>query len=196
MSVTAVPLQPVKRRYLAWLWIAIIVLVAGAFLLARQGDFYRATPSGLKYHVFSNGAGEKPNDNDVAWVMYVGRLPSGEVFQRTDQPAPLPVAAADVAHGKDGVIPGMSEALKMMNKGARYQFLIPANLAYGASPPPGAPIPPNSPLIFDIQVLAVMSREDAQRLMMQQMMQQGGGGPGGPGGAPGGQGEQGAPATR
>ena len=40
MTVTAVPLQPVKRSYLTWLWIGIIVLIAGAFVLARQGDDY------------------------------------------------------------------------------------------------------------------------------------------------------------
>ena len=42
------------------------------------------------------------------------------------------------------VIPGFAEALQKMQKGGRYQIHIPAELAYGASPPPGSPIPPNA----------------------------------------------------
>lgn len=193
MSVTAVPLQPVKRSYLVWLWLAIAALVAGAFLLARQGDFYRATPSGLKYHVFTAGAAERPSDSDVAVINYVGRLPSGDVFDRSQQPTPMPVAASDPARGREGVIPGFSEALKMMGKGSRYRFVIPAHLAYGAKSPPG--IPANSPLTFDVEMLTFVSQEQYQRIMMQQQMMQGMGGPGGPGGpgAPG-DGPGGAPA--
>jgi len=194
MTVTAVPLQPVKRSYLVYLWIGIVVLVAAAFLLARQGDFYKTTASGLKYHVIATGTGDKPTDNDIALVMYEGRLPSGETFDKSQQPTPMPVAAADPKKGRDGVVPGFSEALKMMNKGAKYRFVIPAKLAYGAEekrdPTGKVVIPANSPLIFDVEMLGSMPADQFRMLMQQQQMMGGGGagGPGGPGGpgAPGG----------
>jgi len=184
MTVTAVPLQPVKRSYLVYLWIGIVVLVAAAFLLARQGDFYHTTASGLKYHVIATGTGDKPTDNDIALVMYEGRLLSGETFDRSQQPMPMPVAAADPKKGRDGVVPGFSEALKMMNKGAKYRFVIPARLAYGAEekrdPTGKVVIPANSPLVFDVEMLGSMPA-DQFRMLMQQQQMMGGGAPGGPG---------------
>ncbi|HEX7695063.1 MAG TPA: FKBP-type peptidyl-prolyl cis-trans isomerase N-terminal domain-containing protein, partial [Sphingomonas sp.] len=80
MSVTAVPLQPVKRSYIWSIWIAIVVAVAAAFLLARQGDDFltrnaRApgvvtTASGLQYKVLTPGKGAHPTDADVALINY------------------------------------------------------------------------------------------------------------------------------
>ncbi|MGN6817509.1 MAG: FKBP-type peptidyl-prolyl cis-trans isomerase [Sphingomonas sp.] len=192
MSVTAVPLQPVKRSYIWLLWIGIAVAVIAAFLLARQGDFYRTTASGLKYHEISAGTGEHPSDSDMALVMYEGTLPDGTVFDRSQQPTPMPVAAADPARGKEGVVSGFSEALKLMRKGAHYKFLIPANLAYGEKGQ--GPIKPNTPLTFDVQLLGFIPQAQYQQMMMQQMMNsQGGlGGQGAPGAAPDG---AGAPST-
>jgi FKBP-type peptidyl-prolyl cis-trans isomerase FkpA len=186
MSVTAVPLQPVKRSYIAWIWVGIAVAFAAAFLLARQGDFYTTTASGLRYHVLAAGTGPHPTDNDVALVMYEGRLPSGALFDRSDKPVPMPVK---------GVVPGFSEALKMMGKGGKYRFYLPAKLAYGSEEKRdeggNVVIPANSPLIFDIQLLGSMPMQQYQQFMMQQQMMSGGGaggpgGPGGPGGALGG----------
>ena len=48
-----------------------------------------------------------------------------------------------------------------MQKGGRYKIRIPAAQAYGANPPPGSPIPPNSDLLFDIKVLEVVKNAAA-----------------------------------
>ena len=194
MTVTAVPLRPVKRSYLAWLWISIAVLVAAAFLLARQGDDFWTkslrhsgivtTPSGLRYKVLTPGTGPHPTNTDVALIGYEGRLRNGRTFDKQKQ-APMPVA---------GVVPGFSEALKLMNQGARIRVWIPSKLGYGAEDQRdrqgNVVIPGNSPLVFDIDMMAFISQQQYQQFMVQQQMM-GGGGPGGaPGGVPG---EQGPP---
>ena len=80
----------------------------------------------------------------------------------------------------------MQERMQQMQEGGEYTLYIPAELGYGAEPPQGAPIPPNADLIFDIEVVDIMSNETYERNMViiQQMMA-GPGGPGGPGGPDG-----------
>ena len=189
MSVTAVPLQPVKRSYIWSIWIAIVVAVAAAFLLARQGDDFltrnaRApgvvtTASGLQYKVLTPGKGAHPTDADVALINYEGKLLDGKTFDKSQQPTPMPIK---------GVVPGFSEALKLMSKGAKYQVWIPAKLGYGDK---GAgPIPANSTLVFDIELVDFLPQSVIEQYQRQMQMMNGGGaggmgGPGGPGGAGG-----------
>jgi hypothetical protein len=171
------------------LWIGIIVLVAGAFLLARQGDDYwaksqrgwfgtdsaiKTTASGLQYKILTPGSGPHPTDSDVALINYEGKLRSGVTFDKSQQPTPMPVAK---------VVPGFSEGLKLMNKGAKFRFWLPAKLAYGEKG--GGPIPPNAQLAFDVELIEFLP----QAVLDQYQQQMGGmgGAPGGPpGGAPGG----------
>lgn len=184
MSVTAVPIQPVKRSYIWLLWIGIAVAVIAAFLLARQGDDFltrnaRApgvitTASGLEYKVLTPGKGPHPTDSDVALINYEGKLLDGKTFDKSQQPTPMPVR---------GVVPGFSEALKLMQKDGKYRVWIPAKLAYGEKGT--GPIPANSTLVFDIDLIAFLP----QTVIDQYQRQMGGmGGPGGPGGAPDGAG--------
>lgn len=193
MSVTAVPLQPVKRSYIVWICVGIAIAVAAAFLLARQGDDFWATsqrdwslqttPSGLKYEILkkANG-GSRPTDSDVALVGYEGRLRNGKTFDKAPQ-VPMPVK---------GVVPGFSEALKLMHKGDKIRVWIPAQLGYGAEEKKdqqgNVVIPANSPLVFDVELIDFISEAQYQQMMMQQQMMNGGGMPGGAGGAPGGPG--------
>ena len=181
-TVTAVPLLPVKRSYLVYLWIGIALLVISAFALARQGDDPLArnarakgvvtTPSGLQYKVLEKGTGTaKPTDTDVALVEYEGKLLNGTTFDKSQQPTPMPVA---------GVVPGFSEALKLMPKGSKYRVWIKPSLGYGDKAT--GPIPANSALVFDIKLLDFLP----ESVVRQMQAQQAGGMPGGmPGGAPG-----------
>jgi FKBP-type peptidyl-prolyl cis-trans isomerase len=153
-SITAVPLRPVKRGYLVWLWLGLALSLISAYALARQGEpaLLResgsggvvTTASGLKYKVLEAGqpGGPKPTPADVALVMYEGRLVDGTTFDKSQQPTPMPVA---------GVVPGFSEALQLMSKGGKYRIWLPPQLGYGEK---GAgPIPPNSTLVFDLQLI-------------------------------------------
>ena len=71
-----------------------------------------------------------------------------------------------------------------MQKGGKYNLFIPADKAYGAEPPPGAPIPPNADLEFEIEVVEIMSKETFERnlaILQQAMQSQMGGAEGGAG---------------
>jgi hypothetical protein len=183
-SVTAVPLQPVKRRVLVYLWIGIALAVLGAVWLALHGtaevvavkgsnaqflawNRSRAgvveTKSGLQYQVIVPGEGPSPTDTDVALISYTGKLRDGTVFEQTPQPTPLPVARS---------VPGFSEGLKLMRKGAKYRFWLKPELAYGDRSPDPTKIPNGSLLTFDVQLHEFLSEQVLQRMQMQQMMQQ------------------------
>lgn len=169
-TVTAVPLAPVKRAYLVWLWLGLALALVAGVALAKVGDTgIKATPSGLRYKVIAPGSGAKPTDTDVAIVTYAGKLTDGTVFDKSPQPVPMPVA---------GVIKGFSEGLKMMPKGAKYRFWIPPQLAYG--PEANGPIPANSTLVFDVELMEVLPADTFRAMQQQQMMMMGGAGAGGP----------------
>jgi FKBP-type peptidyl-prolyl cis-trans isomerase len=105
------------------------------------------TASGLQYKVVRPGAGESPKLTDEATVNYRGTLLDGTEFDssyKRNQPASFAV-------GK--VIKGWVEALQLMKPGAKFELYIPPDLAYGAQPPP--PIPVNSLLKFDVELLSV-----------------------------------------
>jgi FKBP-type peptidyl-prolyl cis-trans isomerase FkpA len=85
---------------------------------------------------------------DGVLIEYVGRLEDGTEFD-SSRGQPVPMIAGQV-------IPGFAEALQKMQKGGSYKIHIPAELAYGASPPEGSPIPPNAPLDFDVKIVQVV----------------------------------------
>lgn len=124
------------------------------------------TESGLQYQVMSEGSGASPDANDVVQVHYEGKLLDGSVFDTSEggDPVSFPV---------NRVIDGWQEALQLMEKGAEYRLFIPPDLAYG---PQGSPpdIPPNSALIFDVELLDVEKVEGTEPQQPQGMQMQGG----------------------
>lgn len=171
-EITRVPLQPIARGSLAKLWLGI----AAATVLAG-GIAWAAMPTMVKVDTIKKGEGSAPTMADVAIINYKGTLKDGTVFDEAQQ-APLPLA---------GVIPGFTKALMQTQQGGKYHIVIPAKLAYGEKQ--AGPIPPNSDLTFDIEVLGFMSQQEFQQrqaLMEQLRSMQSQGGKAGPGGAPGG----------
>jgi FKBP-type peptidyl-prolyl cis-trans isomerase FklB len=118
-----------------------------AFLATNKNNSVVVTlPDGLQYNVITNGNGTLPASNDVVTVNYRGTLLDGTEFDssyKRGQPAQFPVG---------NVIHGWTEALQQMKVGSKWQLFIPAQLAYGEQGRPG--IPPNSVLIFDVELLA------------------------------------------
>jgi FKBP-type peptidyl-prolyl cis-trans isomerase FkpA len=177
MSVTQVPIRPVaKATRTRALFGFVLVVIAGVALAWFGAGQLRGetTPSGLVFRTIQKGEGPLITANDGVLIDYEGRLPDGTVFDTTAGKSAAPMLAGQV-------IPGFSEALQKMQKGGRYKFRIPGNLAYGATPPAGSPIPPNAPLDFTVHVVQVVPNA----AQMMQMQQQGAAGAGAPGGAEG-----------
>ncbi|OHB79331.1 MAG: hypothetical protein A2Z25_23135 [Planctomycetes bacterium RBG_16_55_9] len=107
-----------------------------------------ALPSGLQYKVIKEGTGATPTADDKVKTHYRGTLIDGTEFDssyKRNQPAEFAVTQ---------VIKGWTEALQLMKVGAKWELYIPANLAYGEPGRPG--IPPNSVLIFEIELLEIV----------------------------------------
>ncbi len=116
---------------------------------AKEG--VQITDSGLQYKVLEAGDGVKPGPQDTVTVHYSGRLLDGTEFDssyKRDRPATF---------GLDQVIAGWTEGLQLMETGAKYEFYIPSDLAYGPGGNQG--IPPNSTLIFEVELLEVEPAE-------------------------------------
>ena len=105
-------------------------------------------PSGLQYKIIKAGNGKKPIGSDTVECHYRGTLINGTEFDssyRRNQTASFPVS---------GVIPGWTEALKLMPVGSKWQLFIPPQLAYGAQGA-GRDIGPDATLIFEVELLAI-----------------------------------------
>ncbi|RYE03310.1 MAG: FKBP-type peptidylprolyl isomerase [Sphingomonadales bacterium] len=198
-SVTAVPLQPVKRSHKVWLWIGVLAAIAFAVALAYCGtraavstklpndqflawhkgqSGIKTTASGLQYQVLKAGEGATAADQDGVVLAIHGTLRDGTEFQ--------PAAPMRFQIGQP-MIPGFTEGVKLMNKGSKYRFWLPPSLGYGAEPGaqgPGAELA-DKILIFDVEMSDLVPAAVIQQMMMQQQMMQGGA-PGGPGAPEGG----------
>ena len=113
----------------------------------------QTTDSGLQYEVLEEGDGVSPSETDMVEVHYEGTLVNGEVFDSSyerGEPTSFPL---------NRVIPGWTEGLQLMKEGGKYRFVIPAELAYGEREVGGGQIPPNSTLIFTVELLNVQKDE-------------------------------------
>jgi FKBP-type peptidyl-prolyl cis-trans isomerase FkpA len=180
-EVTRVPLQPIAKGALTKLWLG----VAAAFL-AAAGLAWATLPGSIKIETVKAGTGVSPTLEDVVLINYTGKLKDGKVFDQGKQ-VPNPVAE---------FVPGFTQAVLRMQRGGVYKVDIPAALGYGAKA--NGPIPANSDLTFEVELLDFKNRAEleAQMQAMQQMQQMQGGAPGGPlppGMAPPGMAPPGAP---
>ena len=107
-------------------------------------------PSGLQYQVLKEGNGKKPVATDRVKCHYEGTLIDGTLFDssiKRGQPA---------VFGVNQVIKGWVEALQLMGEGAKWKLFIPSELGYGAQQA-GELIPPHSTLIFEVELIEVLS---------------------------------------
>lgn len=123
---------------------------AGDVFLAanKTNEGVQVTDSGLQYRVISEGAGESPTTRNQVTVHYTGKLIDGKVFDSSVE------RGEPAQFGVTQVISGWVEGLQLMKTGAKYEFFIPQELAYGAQGSPGA-IPPYSALIFEVELLSI-----------------------------------------
>lgn len=144
----------------------------GPVLTAKVAEFKTLkakstkTPSGLQYSILKKGAGVKPTEGKDIYVHYAGYLEDGTLFdssyeainkvygkfdqnranQNGYQPFPFKYG------NKGGLIPGFLEGINNMNFNDKAIFFIPSNLGYGEKGA-GNVIPPNSNIIFEVEIL-------------------------------------------
>ena len=122
--------------------------------LARISAKYpnaQQTPSGIKYIIQKNGNGIRPAIGKTVRVNYKGSFLSGQVFDNSDAhggPIEFPV-------GMGRVIKGWDEILMDMNTGEKRVAIIPPELAYGEAGAGNGVIPPNSFLVFEMELVSI-----------------------------------------
>lgn len=103
-------------------------------------------PSGLQYRVLKEGKGTPPAATAQVTVNYRGTLTDGTVFDSSYK------RGKPTTFSLDKVIPGFKEAITRMKPGARWEVVMPPELAYGEKGAGGA-IGPNETLVFEIELL-------------------------------------------
>lgn len=114
------------------------------------------TDSGLQYLEKVAGEGAAPESGDIVMVHFIGTLADGTEFANTystDQPATL-------IYGRNQLqLPGLEEAIGMMQEGEEARVVIPPELGFGDQPV--GSIPPNSELVFDLELVSVEAPPEA-----------------------------------
>lgn len=95
------------------------------------------------------GTGPTPMQGDTVYVNYTGKLIDGKVFDSSEGQSPISFAI-----GTGRVIRGWDKGLMQLTEGTKAKFIIPSALGYG--PQGGGPIPPNSTLLFDIELVKII----------------------------------------
>ena len=143
-------------KAIVFLVIAALAVAAVLFVILRGGGSGGGeaggevtTTSGLKYIDEVVGTGDSPTSGKNVTVHYTGMLENGTKFDSSvDKGQPYTFRI-----GTGTVIKGWDEGLMTMKVGGKRRLIVPAKLAYGAASRPG--IPPNSTLIFDVELLGV-----------------------------------------
>ncbi|HYW14897.1 MAG TPA: FKBP-type peptidyl-prolyl cis-trans isomerase [Allosphingosinicella sp.] len=185
MSVTAVPLHPIKKGSVAKLWIALALLAALAAAFAWWGTSALQpvrTATGVTLRTLAAGSGAKITDQDVVALHYKLHAKSLEApvvedSRSTGQP---------LVTTTQGVYPGFGEGLQHMRPGGSYILTLPPGTHVPGPIPPGAPFGKDDSLVFEVEILQVepgagpryMEMQRMQQLQQMQQMQ--GGAPGGP----------------
>ena len=111
----------------------------------------QTTASGLQYKVETMGTGPKPVATDTVKVHYRGTLLDGTEFDSSY------ARKEPISFGLNRVIAGWTEGVQLMPVGSKFMFYIAPELAYGEGG--GGPIPPNSTLIFEVELLDIEKPE-------------------------------------
>ncbi|WP_285016956.1 FKBP-type peptidyl-prolyl cis-trans isomerase [Novosphingobium sp. fls2-241-R2A-195] len=145
--------------------IAALLLVAAPSAVFAQAAPKPAAPAAtpavpqVKVEAIKAGTGGKPPEHGYVLINYKGMLQDGTVFDQNEQ---MPMAL-------DEVVPGFAQGLLQMERGGRYRLTIPPELGYGAQA--SGPIPANSTLVFEIDLLDFKTPEEIQAMMAQMQAQ-------------------------
>jgi FKBP-type peptidyl-prolyl cis-trans isomerase FkpA len=170
MSVTTVPLRPLKKGSVAKLWIALLLLalLAAAFAWWGTGAFQTVTvDKGVTIRTLRAGSGAKITPQDVVALHYKLHAKSLEA----------PVIQDSRENGQpfvtttQGVYPGFAEGLQHMRPGGSYILTLPPGTHEQGPIPPGAPFTAQDSLVFEIDILQVEAGAGPRFMEMQRMQQ-------------------------
>jgi peptidylprolyl isomerase len=108
----------------------------------------QTTPSGLQYQDFKVGTGAQPSPNQTVRVTYTGWLENGTKFDSSLDRTP---PTFSFVLGQGAVIKGWDEGVATMRVGGIRRLIVPPALGYGGTA--NGPIPANSRLTFDVELL-------------------------------------------
>ena len=108
----------------------------------------KTMPSGLQYKVLKKGDGIRPKVDDYVTFHYRARKLNGKVYDSSLK------KGGPVTYRANGVIPGFTEAIQMMQPGAKWELYIPPDLAYGRKSPLA-----HQTVIIEVELLAVRKRK-------------------------------------
>ncbi|MFP6801853.1 MAG: FKBP-type peptidyl-prolyl cis-trans isomerase [Pseudomonadales bacterium] len=109
----------------------------------------KVMPSGLQFEIIESGEGRSPLATSNVVTHYHGTFVNGDVFDSTvDRGAPTEFPV-------NRVIAGWTEALQMMKEGDKWRLVLPPEIAYGEKGAAGGLIPPNTVLVFEVELIEV-----------------------------------------
>jgi peptidylprolyl isomerase len=118
------------------------------------------TPSGLTYLITHRGEGKQPRAGEIVIVHYTGALTSGVKFDSSrDRDQPLAFKL-----GANRVIKGWDEGIALMHVGDQGILIIPPQLGYGSKGAGNGLIPPDSTLVFFVELVGVKASSLAEML--------------------------------
>jgi len=170
MSVTTVPLQPLRKGSVAKLWIALAFLAALAAAFAWWGTsaFQTVrTANGVAIRTLAAGSGSKITPQDVVALHYKlhARTLESPVIQDSRETGQPFVTTTQ------GVYSGFAEGLQHMRPGGSYVLTLPPGTHEQGPLPPGAPFTAKDSLVFEIEILQVEAGAGPRFLEMQRMQQ-------------------------
>lgn len=162
-AVTAVPIRPLAAGSVLKLWLALIVLCFAGAALAWVGTGavqIVTTDTGVRFQTIRSGEGPVITSADLVAMRYRLTKQDGTLIEDSDQ------TGQPFVTGTEGLFPGFSEGLQLMQAGGKYILYIPPGLHVQGPMPPGAPFGAQDTLVFEVEVLQIAPGMAAMQQLM------------------------------
>lgn len=153
-------------------------IIMDKYIAQQKLKNVKVTPSGLHYVVHQEGRGATPKPGETVKVHYAGKLTNGKLFDTSlEEQAKIhgkynpgrPYKPFEFQIGRGRVIKGWDEGIALLNPGAKATLLVPSYLGYGERGA-GGDIPPNSVLVFDVELVGIKGKGDTQKRKLKEQV--------------------------